>query len=240
MKQACLTAALMHAASAIALLAAPAAAWDLKALFVAGVDLYHHRQYHASLRAMQEVLGVQPNFKEALIVKARCLLRLDEPQQAVITCDRVLSIDKKSVEALLLRSEAFIAQEQLEPSLADCQRALSLQPGQAAYHLHGKLMMMKGDYAKAALDFEKAIKCGPQDASILISRAECFMHLRKYAQCVDDCTSALKMPQIDTDDIGRAYRDRAKAYEKLGKPELARQDRKRIDQMTVTDWGPPP
>jgi hypothetical protein len=47
------------------------------------------------------------------------------------------------------------------------------------------------------------------------------------------------LPALENQDIVRAYSDRASAYEKMGKKDLALKDRKTIQAKAKLEWGLP-
>jgi tetratricopeptide (TPR) repeat protein len=231
--------AIILAASVVFLVLPPATCKNIKTHFDTGVDLYARRQYHLSLRAFQEVLSIAPKFKEALIMRGRCRIRLDESRHALADFNEVILLDANSADAYLYRAEAYCDLEDTAKAIADCTKSLSLKRSQRGYHMRGKLFLQTGNYSKAIADLDQALKLGPIEANMLLDRAEAFAKEEKFPQSICDCTRALQLPAIENQDIVRAYSDRASAYEKMGKKDLALKDRKTIQAKAKLEWGLP-
>lgn len=231
--------AVILAASILCLVLLPATGKNIKTLFDTGVDFYVHRQYRLSLRALQEVLAIEPKFKEALILKGRCHLRLDEPQLALSDFNAAIKLDANSADAFLYRAEAYCNLESPAKAIADCTRSLSLKRSQRCYHVRGKLFLQTGEYVKALADLDQAIKLGAVDANMLLDRADALVKQRKYQEAVRDCTQALNIRSIENVDTIRAYRCRSSAFESMGKKDLALKDRKILESKFILEWGQP-
>ena len=233
------TTVLLLTAGFIALLLLPAEAKNLKSLFDTGVDLYSRGQFKLSMRVFQEALRIEPKFTEALIMKGRCHLKLDEPQLALCDFNAAIKLDKKNARAFLGRAEAYCNLEENAKAMADCNKSVSLDNIQRAFHLRGKLHLISGNYKAAVTDFDRAMKLGKTDANMLLDRAEALIKQKMYQEAVRDCTQALRIKTIENADEIRAYRTRSTAFEAMGKKDLAIKDKKDLQSKFILEWGQP-
>lgn len=79
------------------------------------------------------------------------------------------------------------------------------------YKNHGNECVKKGDYRKAAAFYTEAIRLNKFDPVFLTNRALCYLKLKKYHECIEDCTIAI---QLDEKAV-KAYYRRMQAYEAL-------------------------
>ncbi len=229
----------MLAASFMVLLLLPAAAKDLKSQFDAGLDLYNRGQFKLSMRVFQEALKTEPKFTEALIMRGRCHLRLDEPQLALCDFNAAIKLDANNARAFLGRAEANCNLEENAKAIIDCNRSLSLDANQRAFHLRGKLHLIGGNFKAAVADFDRALKLGKVEANILLDRADALIKQRMYQEAIRDCTQALNVSTIEKTDEIRAHRTRAMAFEAMGKKDLALKDKKELQSKFILEWGQP-
>ncbi len=157
--------------------------------------------------------------------------------KCVKDCSKAIELDPKLAVAYLNRAESYAGIGQNEKSLADCAEALKLDPKLVgAYCLRARTLTDVGvkldiqnkdkeahaDYMQAIKDYLAATEINPHDARIYSERGQLYLvRLKEYQKAVDDFSEALKLNPKDVE----SYSNRAEAYEKLGKKDLAAQDR---------------
>jgi len=91
----------------------------------------------------------------------------------------------------------------------------------------GRAYMKLGNYSKAIAEFSKVLSTGPR-LSVNVDRAECYSKTGRYKEAVADLTAAIGIePTRPT-----FYTNRAALYDKLGRSDLAKEDRKTVKQIT--------
>jgi len=137
-----------------------------------------------------------------------------------------------------LRAQAFKNMLKTEASIAEYTQAISeserLKRGPKIigplYRARAEDYIQLKDYDKAIGDLTKGIELQAGLGLTLLERAECYRFKKNYKGMAADITQALKVG-IDLPMQFRAYNGRAEAYDKLGKPELAKADRDKLRQL---------
>lgn len=109
----------------------------------------------------------------------------------------------------------------LEQVASDGNNLLNPDTIQYIYSVRKKARADRGDYAKAIADCNVLLKFDPTSAEVFRDRADYNMKLGKYEKAVSDYSQSIKYDDTKT---SPNYRLRAKAYEKLKKYDLAKQD----------------
>lgn len=107
-------------------------------------------------------LKLQPKAISLLLGRAQAEGLAHDFWAALDDLNAVLDMDPKRVEALVLRAAAYRQVEAGDLAMDDIARAISLSPQfPDAYLERGTLMAMKGDYAGARKDWNKARELAP-------------------------------------------------------------------------------
>mmetsp|Transcript_124100 Transcript_124100/g.185494 ORF Transcript_124100/g.185494 Transcript_124100/m.185494 type:complete len:93 (+) Transcript_124100:87-365(+) len=70
----------------------------------------------------------------------------------------------------------------------------------------------KGNNLKAIEAYNKAVNFNPDEPSFYANRAACYLEMKKYNKCIDDCNTTLKLDSEFT----KAYRRRGRSYYLIG------------------------
>ncbi len=100
-----------------------------------------------------------------------------------------------------------------EPSLGGYDRFVG-----GAHLYRGKLYLLKGEYERAAADFDQAIALSPQGATGYQERAKAYNGMGEYDRAIADCDEVIRLNPKDPN--ADAYAIRGAAY--LGKGEVDR------------------
>ncbi len=132
----------------------------------------------------------------------------------------VISFERRDFEAVFrLTKTALINDDKFSPAFA----------------LRGLAFHYQDDDDKAIADFRDAIENNKADPTLFLWRGRIYYDKKKYEKAVDDFQEVLRLTKdlpLSESRIA-AYRERAKAYEKLEKPELeqAKADNKAADDL---------
>ena len=108
--------------------------------------------------------------------------------------------------------------------------AIEAEPNDAfAYQLRGALNLELNRFYDALNDFDQAILLAPYNEVGYWGKAHVFMGLKDYRWAVIQFSNAIDLIPEESEQIADYYRDRAEAYELLGKSGLAAADRERAE-----------
>jgi len=137
---------------------------------------------------------------------------------------RALELNPSLAEAYEKRGMLYYFQEKYELMIQDFQRFIEFVPTKAsALRILGIGYLKTGLYAKAISCFTRAIELEPEFAGAYSSRADAYRFIGKYDQSIRDSTTAIRMGG-DQLTMSEAYRNRYKAYWKLGQADKAYSD----------------
>ena len=129
----------------------------------------------------------------------------------------------------------------LDGAVADMDKAIQINPkGDHLYRVRSKFYILQKKDDKALADLNKSIACQDKDQeSTYRCRGDLYLRLKKYDLAVKDYTAAINCSAKKKDDRSMEldYSGRAKAYEKLGKMDLAAADRKKVQAVVKDGWG---
>jgi len=90
-------------------------------------------------------------------------------------------------------------------------------------------MALKQD-DKALKDFSQSLVLNNAVPTVHVSRGNVYLRLKQYQKAIDDYSAALRL-RVVLEDKGRVLFSRAKAYEALGKYNMAKIDRLQVKEI---------
>ncbi|MBX9667242.1 MAG: tetratricopeptide repeat protein [Candidatus Obscuribacterales bacterium] len=131
------------------------------------------------------------------------------------------------VEALLLRGKAYSQLDSSDLALKDYERVFKRVPN----HLGARRARMSEflrlkKYSQVIEESDFVIPLDRKNFRVFETRAEAEEQLGRLREAVDDYTKAIEI----TAQVGALYQRRAELYEKLGHPDLAKLDRKKLEE----------
>ncbi|MBU6453135.1 MAG: tetratricopeptide repeat protein [Cyanobacteria bacterium REEB67] len=158
--------------------------------------------------------------------------KLGEYQQLHMDPIKSKSLDPK-VAAKAYNNRAWIFRStDRTRALADLDKAIELDPNYVrAYYNRVLTYTDLGDWRNVVKACDKMIELDPGCVVVYYHRAVAYGGLKQWQKAVDDCTTAIERnPRLAT-----AYSYRGLAYERLGKSDLARQDREKGNLLGRTE-----
>jgi tetratricopeptide (TPR) repeat protein len=151
-----------------------------------------------------------------------------DSDQALIDFNKAIEIDPKFPGSYYSRGILFLRKGKDNQAISEFTKAIELDTKlYRAYSRRGFIYLdKKKDYDKAIADYDKAIEIYP-NSSDYNYRGAAYYHKKVYSSAIDSYNEAIS---IDPKNAS-AYRNRADAYEKSGQKDLARQDRKKADEL---------
>jgi serine/threonine protein kinase/Tfp pilus assembly protein PilF len=115
-----------------------------------------------ALKEYDAALQEQPGKQQALRGRAESLLELKRYPEAAPAFDQYLKVGPPSAEVLRKRATARTKTEDYMGAVEDYDHAIRLEPSAALYTRRGLVYLEMSAFKPARLDFEKALKLGPE------------------------------------------------------------------------------
>lgn len=207
-------------------------------LFESGVQLKNKRQFRPAINLFTQAIAVNPNFAQAYRSRASCLIEIDNFDQAMTDANKAISLDPKLAFAYSDRAKIYNERGKHKEAIADLTRAIELskdKPMYTFYQDRGSLLKESGDDKGALADFTSGLKLNPKDCWLHYFRACIYYKRGNYKDALADASEAIRTQTAD--EKGAFYQMRAKCYDKLGQPALAKKDRDTADAAVGFVWG---
>lgn len=148
---------------------------------------------------------------------------------AIAEYDKALARNPKFVDALMLRGDAYKARGEIDRAIADYSKVINVDARHAvALAARGTAFEAKGLAARAIDDYTRAIKSSKAPVAYFL-RANVFLANGDAAAAIKDYTSAID----GQTGFVEAYQNRAVAYERAGRSDLAQADQQRAASLAA-------
>jgi len=207
-------------------------------------EAYERKEYRKIEFLMRRLLEYAPSCSAYKGMQAECLALSGKYSEAQLIANDVLRKDPHHIETLYVRGLCLYYQDQTERAYKLFQQLLRIAPdftkAREAYKKAKKLETSKEsgntafrsqDYAEAYKLYTEALTIDPLNKStnskIYCNRATVNFKLKKFDDCIEDCTKA-----IDNDPTYlKAYLRRAKCYMDTEKYDEAVRDYEKITKI---------
>jgi len=178
------------------------------------------------------------NLSQCHKILAECYVQEGDYKQAEVEIDRAIALMPNAKKYYQFRYKIYRVLKKYDQAIADCTEVIALDPEYPTSELvnRAEIYMVQKKYTEAIKDYTAAIKAADKRAErIYVDRALAYQMLNMHAEAAADCTKALSHLAINKANRRHDYKAlkiRAESYEKLGKKDLAANDRK---QMNLID-----
>lgn len=165
-------------------------------------------------------------------------MEVDNFDEAMSDINKAIALDPKLAIAYSDRAKIYNERGKTKQAIEDLTRAIDLskdKPHYTFYQDRGCLRMESGDENGALSDFVAALKLNPKDCWLHHFRACIFYKRGRFKEALADASDAIRLQTADQK--GAFYQLRAKCYDKLGQPTLAKKDRETADAAVGLEWG---
>ncbi len=198
----------------------------------------------AAMDDLTDAIKLDPGFAFAYSWRARLYEGRKEYAKAISDLQRALSINRRYLGINERLGDLFSWNQQYSDAIAAYSRAIETEvPTAAIYHNRGVAYRRAGkevesynDYTKAIDHYTSDIAKDPKNAASYFNRAVCYANKGDFVKAVRDFTSAIDLKP----GIPEGYFKRADAYERLGKLDLAKADRRKYTDLGGKDSTPQP
>jgi tetratricopeptide (TPR) repeat protein len=192
-----------------------------------GKDYLEKKEYLRAEESFEKAVELNPNSPEAYYFRGK--VQLDN-QKADADFTRAIELKPDYAEAYFQRGLERDLGNKRQAALDDYNKAIELNPKYVnAYMTRAVIYLLDNKGAQAIADYTKVIELRPDGDSYYV-RGNSYLEIREYAKAVADLTRSI---QLDPSYYW-SYKQRAKAYRKLGKLRLAQ-----ADERKAAGIGPP-
>lgn len=200
-------------------------------VYRAEADIYAMmKQYDNSISAATEAIKyskVRPD-KDIFHTRSMMYSAIGQHKRAIQDMDSYLKIDPVKPRAYSWRATACEQDGQLDRAIGDYRTAFQ-KSNSYEYQFHiARILQKQGKLKEAIEEVSKIIKQNPGEDEAWNRRGMLYCKIGKYQEAVSDYTKALETNFGSEETL---YRSRARAYEKLGKRDLADKDFKKADEL---------
>jgi tetratricopeptide (TPR) repeat protein len=169
---------------------------------------------------------------EAIRKRARVLLDLGRPAEALDEVRRALAANPRDPEALEIEGLCLVRLKHFDEALDALGRAIAESPGQAHPHyLVGFALRELGRHAEAVTPLEAALRIAPDEPVYLRAIAELLADLRQFDQALAAASRAVEVaPDRAANHVTYGY-----VASTAGKKELARAEYERAVELDPGD-----
>jgi tetratricopeptide (TPR) repeat protein len=155
---------------------------------------------------------------------------LGNMEMAIADLDKAIALDSNFAQAYVNRGTAYMNWNNPFSALEDFNKAIELDSNNPmAFYQRAVINYNDKDFDEAAKDYLTAANMGLQKEDLFYSLGNCYFHMKQFDNAAQYYTKALQMnPQNTT-----ALNNRAIAYDKSGKKDLAEMDRETLRRMNT-------
>ncbi|MBS2010146.1 MAG: tetratricopeptide repeat protein [Cyanobacteria bacterium SZAS TMP-1] len=189
--------------------------------------------YNAAIANFSRALTIDPDDITSRKERAASYLGVGRNADALADYDKLIAL-KPDVERYY--QERALTNEKLhrlDKALLDYDQIIRLNPTRDTPHYRkAALYETLHDYSRAVAEYSLVIARNPKDDEAYTKRGHANFLRADYKSALKDLTEAIK---LDPGYAARAYAERSKVYEKLGKIDLAEQDSKKAKSLNASD-----
>lgn len=182
-----------------------------------------------ALKAFNKAVEASPGERDLYKFRGALLSQLHRPDEAILDYNRFVEMQPQKMNGYIFRGVFYEAHHKEKEALADFTKASEVEPGNVslskveAFKRQARLLMQLNRDAEAIATLKRLVKIDKNDDDGFEQLGLAHCKLGKYAEAVDYYSSAI---EANPDFARTSYEGRAQAYEKLGKLELAKADKK--------------
>lgn len=179
--------------------------------------------YAQAVAMSSKAIPLMPNDPDGYRRRGLQYIGIMKYPEAIADYSKALKMDPKHIDSLRMRADCYKAQKKYDLAIQDLEALLKVDPrSEGALYLRATIYQQMGEYKKAIAADDVILKFYPEDDQALVQRGSCNMKLQDYKTAVVDFTKALAS---QPDNPEYCLTQRALAYDKLGKKDLAEKDR---------------
>jgi len=204
--------------------------------FLTAESLVDRKKHQQAIPYFDRAVQLAPNVCRFRDERGLALLELEEREKALADFSAVIKLNPHYGFAYRHRSRCYFELGNLPAAIADITTAISFETTNLFYKAdllteRSTFYLKDGKSEKALADLTAAIALTPKQWIRYEQRGEVYAILHQYQKAVDDYNTAFKVVKVDrAGKLYGLYGLRARAYEKLGRKDLAAADYKKASE----------
>jgi tetratricopeptide (TPR) repeat protein len=176
-----------------------------------------------------KAIVMRPNDPHIYIDRAKAYTKAAEYDSALADYQKAIDLKPNEPEFYRQRGAFFrIYLEDTDRALADLNKVIKLDPDDiSTFKTRWQIFRNKKNYAKAVEEQTVFVRDSPFGFIALMERAETYVAMGKFSEAIADYTEEIGHDPGNTS----IYRLRAKVYRKIGRPDLALKDEKKVEEL---------
>ncbi|HIA51641.1 MAG TPA: tetratricopeptide repeat protein [Candidatus Melainabacteria bacterium] len=203
-----------------------------------GVNLYDHAKMKDAIAQFNEAIKLEPKVAEFYYRRGDCWIELDKLKEAYADYTKAIELEPNHYPAYKRRARIDYERGKLEDAVKDYDSAAKRSPNKIEraeiIKLKAKIHSFMNKHDLAIEDLTQAVALN-KTAHALMLRGNSYFSLKQYKKAIDDYTEAIKYKSPKLQE--RLFSMRADAYEKIGRFDLAKKDRKDAKSIVDDSWG---
>ena len=203
---------------------------DAKSYYFRGLSHLYKMDLKPAVIDFTKVIEIDSGYADAFNNRGLAYSLMGNTEMAIQDLTEAIEMDPTFAQAYVNRGTAYLNWNNPESAMEDFNKALELdKDNPMAYYQRGLIYYKNKDYKKAKEDFKTAAGMGLRKEDIYYNLGNCHYHLKEFDKAIDSYTKALQLNPQNTN----ALNNRAMAYDKAGKKELADKDREALKELNV-------
>ncbi len=203
-----------------------------------GVRLYRKAKMKEALVELDQAIKLDPNCGEFYFRRGDCLLELDKLNDAYADFTKAIQLEPRHYPAYKRRARLNYERGKLDDALKDYTSAEKFSPNlierAEIIKLKAKMHSSMRKYDLAIVDMTQSLALDRTPHGLML-RGNQYFSIKQYKKAIDDYTEAISMKSPKLQE--RLFTMRADAYEKMGRLDLAKKDRKDAKSIVDDTWG---
>jgi tetratricopeptide (TPR) repeat protein len=188
------------------------------------------RQFDKAIQCYSRALLVYPNDVDVLHLRSMAYTQTKQGALAIADTTKCIQLDAKKSAPYEWRAGAYELVGQYDKAIDDLNKGMTLAPSnqKSRFLIHrADLFHELKKFKEAINDYSTLLKLNSLDETFWLKRGDCRMATGDYESAITDYTETIALSDTST-----AYFARSRAYEKLGRLDLASKDRVKGEQLS--------
>jgi tetratricopeptide (TPR) repeat protein len=207
--------------------------------YLALADLYEQSQrYSDAVKVLQQCRSKLPGSTALLLPLGMNLIRTDRYQDGIDVLEALLRQSPDEAQAYLSLADAYRKTARPKLEVGALLKLSTRKPNYPMIHVLIAQAMLHGDavdYAAVLNELALAQKGAPSDPDVFYLRGKVFFAMKLYDRAVAELRRSIALKPIDNS----SYYQLGRAYQKLGKQELAREQFERVKYLQNANSNKP-
>ncbi len=175
-----------------------------------------------AIRVMSEAIKLSPKTSSLYSARARYYIDGEHYDLGLADLKKAVALDTNTNKAWLYRmmADCDANLEKYEDAIVDLKKAIAIKPHEEYYKMLGEIYYQLRRLDDAVDSYSKGIAVNNKAVWLYRGRGDIYFQQHKYQKAVEDYSSVIRLAPKEP----MGYGCRAKAYERLGRKDLADKD----------------